>query len=140
MPKKRLSDAFCQNVALPKADGKRQVHYFERIETGLSLDFVVSYGGSKRWRAIVYRNGKPHSEGLGNYPEMKLKDAREKARAYLNDPKRIEAAKQVGTFKEVAETYLKRYVREKEIAQRRRDRKGAQDLLPEMGRQTVLGN
>jgi hypothetical protein len=31
---------------------------------------VISYGGTKSFRALTYRDGKPHYWKLGSYPQM----------------------------------------------------------------------
>ena len=64
----------------------------------------------KHFRALTYRNGKPHTIKLGNYPQMSVKEAREKARAYFNDPATYAAQTLPDTFKEVADNWFKRHV------------------------------
>src|SRR5437879_788401 len=64
----------------------RQERIFDTVCKGLVL--LVSYGGSKRWLALHYVNGKPRYHTLGHYPRndsdkqgLRLKQAREKAEA-----------------------------------------------------------
>ena len=94
----------------PSLKPPRQVSYLCYLQRGLSLQLVISYGGSKSWRALTYRDGKPHYWKLGNYPQLSVKEARKQAYAYLENPQRIEDAAKVGTFKEVAENWFKRHV------------------------------
>ena len=54
--------------------------YLHNLERGLSLVLVVSYGGTKTFRALTYVDGKPRSRKLGTYPQMSVKQARAKAR------------------------------------------------------------
>ena len=112
MPKKSITDAFVRNVKLPRKDDDNppQVAYIDTMERGLALVLVVSYGGSKTFRVLTYRNGKPRSKKLGTYPQMTVKDARAKARAYWQNPEKFEAEAQTGSFKEIADKWLKRHV------------------------------
>jgi integrase len=67
-------------------------------------------GGTKAFRVLTYRNGKPCSMWLGKYPDMTVKQARAKASECYKDPKRFAAKAEVGTFKEIAENWFKRHV------------------------------
>jgi integrase len=119
MPKKKLTD---QGVAKlkPPAKGK-QVDYFDAYMPGLVLR--LNYGGRKTWRALYYvptvaKKGKragqrismPTTRELGRYPNMTLKEARAAAKSF--DPKKALAQTDAGSFKKVAETFIKRYVDE----------------------------
>jgi hypothetical protein len=64
---------------------------------------------------MIYRNGKPRTVKLGAYPELTVKGAREKARAYFENPERFNAQAQFGSFKDVAENWFERHVKEKEL-------------------------
>ena len=110
MPAKNLTDTVVRNLKLPDKDGKRQVSYIDTLERGLALVLVVSYGGSKTFRVMTYRNGKPHSVKIGTYPRMTVKEARTRAREYFHDPKKFAAQAEVGSFKQIAENWLKRHV------------------------------
>ena len=64
-----FTDANVRRIKLPpkpKDDDDKlpQKTYFQKLERGLSLMLVVSYGGSKSWRAVTYRNSKPQSRKL----------------------------------------------------------------------------
>jgi integrase len=112
VPAKHITDAFIRNVRPPNP-GKgsaRQATYFDRIERGLALVLVVSYGGTKTFRVLTYRNGKPHSQKLGSYPQMTVKVARDKARQFFENPERFTTQTAVGSFKDVAESWFKRHV------------------------------
>src|SRR5271169_6420457 len=111
MPAKSITDAFVRNVSLPKPErGERQIAYIDTMERGLALVLVVGYGGSKTFRVMTYRNGKPRTKKLGTYPTMTVKAAREEARAYFENPQRFDAQASIGSFKEVADNWFKRHV------------------------------
>jgi Phage integrase family/Arm DNA-binding domain/Phage integrase central domain len=107
----------------------RQVSYLQRLERGLSLMLVISPGGTKRFWALTYREGKPHYWKLGRYPEQKVKQARDAAREYLRNRDRIEADAAVGSFKEVAETWFKRHVEKNQLRSQREIRRQLEKLL-----------
>jgi integrase len=108
MPAQSITDKFVRNVKLPKKDGDKQVRYIDTLERGLALVLKVSYGGSKTWSVLTYRNGKPHTYGLGKYPQVTLKQAREQAREYFENPEKVTNAAAVGSFKDVAEKWFAR--------------------------------
>jgi integrase len=111
MPSKALTDAFVRNVKLPRKDDRqKQVTYIHTLERGLALVLVVSYGGSKTWRVLTYRNGKALSRKLGTYPAITVKEARAKAREYWENPQRFEAQAEIGSFMEIAAGWIKRHV------------------------------
>ena len=112
MPAKRITDAFARTVRPPNVSqgGKRQETFIDTIERGLALVLVVSYGGSRTFRVLTYRNGKPHSQKLGTYPQMTVKAAREKARQFFENPERFAAQAAVGSFKDIAESWFIRHV------------------------------
>jgi integrase len=118
MPRKRLTEEGVRKLE-PPAQG--QVDYYDAVMPGLVLR--VNYGGAKIWRALYYvpavaKKGKkagqkismPTTHRLGAYPHLKLKEAREEARRFLADPKAALAQADSGSFREVAESFLKRHV------------------------------
>jgi integrase len=115
MPKKRLTEEGVAKLK-PPAKGK-QLDYFDAGMPGLVLR--VNYGGAKVWRALYYikkldQDGKrvtvPTTHKLGRYPHLTLKKAREKARQFLADPQKALAQADIGSFKEVAQNFIKRHV------------------------------
>jgi integrase len=134
MPAQNITDAWVRNITFPKAiealwqdrrdkakkkdqpeppkPTDKQITFIETLERGLALVLVVGYGGSKTFRVLTYRNGKPHSVKLpgGLYPHMTVKQAKAKARKYWENPQKFEAQAEVGTFKDIAENWLKRHV------------------------------
>jgi Arm DNA-binding domain len=139
MPAKTITDAFVRNV---KTDNltKRQVTYLDTLERGVALLLVVSYGGTKTFRVLTYHKGKGRTRKLGTYPALSVKEARAQAREYWENPAKVEAKEAVGTFKEVAENWIKRYVdlhklRSKPEIQRILDK----HLYPEWGDRPFLG-
>lgn len=115
MPTKRLTE---EGVRKLKPPTSQQVHdYFDAIVPGLVLR--MNYGGRKTWRALYYlkrvgKDGKrttiPTTLTLGHYPQLNLKDARDKARTFLADPHQARNHAETGSFRSVAENFLKRHV------------------------------
>src|SRR5262249_43348015 len=94
---------------LPLPPQGEQIDWFEKLSIkGRTLGLRLSYGGTKSWRVGYYVNGRPQAKTLGRYPEMGVKAARDAAHDF--DPKAANAAAQAGSFKEVAEKWLKHYV------------------------------
>jgi integrase len=113
--RKRLTEASVQRMPLP-AKGKQDDHY-DAVMPGLILR--VNYGGAKVWRALYYlkridENGKhltiPTTFKLGRYPVLSLQQARQKAREFLADPDKAKSKAEAGTFKDIAENFIKRHV------------------------------
>jgi integrase len=97
----------------PPSKQQGQVQYFEWLKKGLTLVLSVSYGGTKTWRAQFYVGGKPRTRPLGTYPELSIAKARVAAHAF--DPDAAVASSEAGTFKQVAENWLREYVDEKKL-------------------------
>lgn len=115
MPAKRLTEEGVRKLK-PPPPGK-QLDYFDQGMPGLVLR--VNYGGRKTWRALYYiknhakKRTEPRTHPLGQYPHLTLKEARDKARTFLADPQKALAHADAGTFKEVAESFVKRHVEAK---------------------------
>src|SRR5664279_3721512 len=105
MPKKRLTE---EGVKRLQPTPGKQIDYFDQGMPGLVLR--VSYGDTKTWRALFYVNHKPKTHKLGRYPVLNLKEAREAARKFLADPQAALNRSQAGSFKDVAEDFMKRHV------------------------------
>jgi integrase len=110
VPSLRFTDANVRNLKPPRADGRRQVKYFDTLQRGLALVLVVSYGGTKAWSVTTYRNGHAKAHKLGTYPHMSLKEARQQAQSYFHDAAPFEAKAATGSFREVAEDWLRQKV------------------------------
>jgi integrase len=116
MPSKRLTE---EGVRKLKPPSNGQIDYFDIGMAG-RLVLRVNYGGRKTWRALHYvkgvnkTTGKPRTEPrthpLGLYPILNLKEAREKARQFLADPQKALAQADSGSFKDVAQNFIKRHV------------------------------
>lgn len=106
MPTKTFSDKWVLNIKLKP--GERQQVYFDTKER---LVLVVGTK-AKTWRLLTYAAGKAKTIKLGRYPELSLADARQKVRDYENDPKKFAAQSNPDSFKEVAETWVRRHVDE----------------------------
>jgi integrase len=114
MLRKNLTE---EGVAKLKSPAEGQVDYFDAVTPGLILR--LGYGGSKTWlvRHYLKRAGKdgrrisiPTTAKLGRYPILKVKEARDKARVFLADPVKAKAKADIGSFRDVAENFVKRYV------------------------------
>ena len=107
MPQKTIfTEASVKRFKLPPPGA--QIDHFEKLKRGLTLTLRISYGGTKAWRVGYYVNGRPKAKTLGHYPELGVKAAR--AAAFSFDPKAANAAAAAGSFKAVAEDWVKRYV------------------------------
>src|SRR5438045_604810 len=89
----------------------KQIDIFDMRMPGLVLR--VSYGGTKTWRALFYVHGKARSFGLGRYPIVGLRQARERARAFLLNPQAALVKVTSGTVAEIVAEFLTRYVEKK---------------------------
>ena len=118
MPKKRLTE---QGVAKLKPPVTGTVDYYDAGMPGLVLR--LNYGGTKSWRALYYvptvaKSGKrkgqrismPTTHELGRFPVLSVKVARDKARAFLADPQKALAQVDAGSFRDIAENFLRRHV------------------------------
>jgi integrase len=107
-------------VAKLKTPAEGQIDYFDTLLPGLILR--LGYGGSKTWLVRHYlkrtnKDGKrvsvPTTHKLGRYPILKVKEARDRARVFLADPVKAKAKADTGSFRDVAENFVKRYVEAK---------------------------
>ena len=112
---KRLTDEAIDKLK-PPTDRQYENHYDAQVP-GLVLR--VNYGRAKVWHALHYvkklsKDGKritvPTTHRLGRYPILKVKEARDKARQFLADPQKALAQADQGSFREVAENFIKRHV------------------------------
>jgi hypothetical protein len=73
------------------------------LQTALSGAWVIAHAGDlvrrhqESWRALTYRDGKPHYWKLGTYPQVTVQQARRKAREYFENPQKVENAAEVGS-------------------------------------------
>jgi integrase len=106
--KRKLTDGFVKSVALPKKDGQRQQRYIENLERGLSLVLQVSYSGTKSFNALTYKDGKPQSFKLGQFPEMTVKEARKTAEQFRLNPQQFKQQDEIDkSFEAIAERWFK---------------------------------
>ena len=96
--------------------GKSQADYFETVIAGRSLILTLNAGGRHAWSVLFYEHGKPKRRKIGyyghsdaNFPKLSVKQARQKAIDF--DVPAYLAQGKVGSFKQVAEAWLKRHVR-----------------------------
>ena len=105
MPRKRLTQESVRK--LNPIPGK-QVSVFDAGMPGLVLG--LNPGGSKTWSALFYVSGKPRYKKLGRYPILSLAQARDAARKFLENPQKAVSETEAGTFKDVSDNFMKRYV------------------------------
>jgi integrase len=96
-----------------RQDQPVQISYYDRIERGLSLVLTIGTSGARTFSAQIYVRGRPKLRKVGSYPGLTVKDARSKAREYWSDPAKFDAQAQMGSFRDVAESWLARHVRAK---------------------------
>lgn len=117
MPKRELKDRFCEVV---KATGGQQTDYFDTVVHGLCLR--VSPAGTRTFYLIYTKatDGRRARMRLGTYPELGLKDARQKARDARGavgegrDPLAEKRARDAGqTVRDLVENYITRHAAEK---------------------------
>jgi len=119
-PKRKVSrstiftEVGVKRLALPEVG---QVDWFEKLRRGLTLVLRISYGGTRAWRVTYYVDGAARSRTIGRYPEMGVAAARKAAYAF--DPKAATASAEAGSFREVAENWIKRHVDEKGLRSKR---------------------
>jgi integrase len=106
-----FTEAAVKRLKLPAVGA--QIDYFEKLRRGLTLTLRISYGGTRAWRVGYYINSRPKAKTLGRYPELGVAAARKAAFAF--DPTAANAAAEAGSFKAVAETWLKQYVEKKRL-------------------------
>ena len=76
--------------------------------------FIQIYpSGTKAWHILYYVNAKPHTKKQGNFPLMGVKQARDTARKFEEDPQGTLAIGEVGSFAEIAEEFFRRHVQAK---------------------------
>ncbi len=115
MPRRAITEEMAAKLKTP--DGERAyVDYFDAGIRGLILR--VGYGGAKTWLVRHYlrrrnKHGKyvsvPTTHKLGRYPDLKVKQARDKAGQFLVDPDKAKITTG-DSFREVAGNFIKRYV------------------------------
>ncbi len=111
MLRKNLTEAAVAKLKPPLDRQFQLIH--DGIQPGLVLR--VSSKGRKTWVAQYYAKSVdntlvPTSKALGLYPTLKVKEAREAARMFLVDPQKAKAKTDTGSFREVAENFVKRHV------------------------------
>jgi integrase len=109
MPSKTFTDMWVANIKLKP--GERQQVYFDTKER---LVLVVGTK-AKTWRLLTYVAGKAKTRKLGRYPDLSLKDARQKARDYHDDPLKFAEQSNPDHYKQVAENWVRRHVDENKL-------------------------
>ena len=91
-----------------KSDTGQTGQCFRRGNAGPG--FGTQSGGSKTWSALFYVSGKPRYKKLGRYPILSLAQARDAARKFLENPQKAVSETEAGTFQDVSDNFMKRYV------------------------------
>jgi integrase len=87
---------------------RQYVNRYDAYMPGLVLR--INSGGAKVWHVRYYVKGAVRTHRLERYPILKVAEAREKARKFRADPQKALAQADQGSFKEVAENFIKRHV------------------------------
>ncbi len=140
MPQIKFTDRTVTNL---KPKGSKQVDYFDTATRGFGLR--VSPGGTKTWFVKYVFDGTQRRDGLGEYPAVKLAEARTMALdvkhklAFGIDPRlerRMARARRQDTFGTVAAEFIKRHT-----SRNRRGGETAQiierELLPMWGDRAI---
>ncbi|MDR1038454.1 MAG: tyrosine-type recombinase/integrase [Deltaproteobacteria bacterium] len=118
--------------------GLKPIKIFDGLKQGLCL--VVHPNGSKYWRVNYVFNGKRSQKALGIYPEVGLKEAREKAidfKKNLHDGK-LPVKVAGDTFREVAEEWAEKFFHTVTQQERERRRKFLDEVIfPQVGHMRV---
>lgn len=157
MPKKHLSAPFIKNLS---PQGKRVEYYDQHLydpetktirQKGVrGMLLRMTKAGSKSFYYRYWYNEKSKRYKIGNYPDWKLSEAREKARklaAKVNDgidpqaeKRHREKHKDPITFKELADEFKKKYLPTlKQTTRTEYSRIIDKELIPKLGRYSIKG-
>jgi integrase len=132
--------------SIPSApeEGKVQTDYWDGSLPGFGMR--VSSGGTRSWFVMYRYNGINRRMKLGNYPLMKLADARDAARAALRkaedgqDPasesKRVKV--RMDTVEDLAKLYIEQHAKPKKRSWKKDDQILNREVLPLIGRKRVV--
>jgi integrase len=132
MPAQKITDAWIRNLTWARASNRylrkksnepptkeiKQLTFIDTLDRGVALVCVLGSGGTKAWRVLTYEGGKPVSRKLGTFPAMSVKEARDKAWEYFENPEKYKAQVMAGSFKDVAENWFKRHVEHNKLRSR----------------------
>jgi integrase len=132
MPSQKITDAWIRNLTWARASSRylkkrsdklpakeiKQLTFIDTLDRGVALVCVLSSGGTKAWRVLTYEGGKAVSCKLGTFPAMSVKDARDKAWDYFENPEKYKSQALAGSFKDVAENWFKRHVEHNKLISR----------------------
>jgi integrase len=111
---RQLTEAMVDKLKPPTE--RQYDNIYDALVPGLVLR--VNRGGRKAWHVLFYENGKPRTKQLERYPILKVREAREAARAFRADPQKALAKADAETFKQVAEDWLRDHVEAKGLRTR----------------------
>ena len=143
MPARSLTDAYVK--AARCETGKRVLEIRDTDVRGLELRVLA--GGTKSWRLHYTRrsDGRRRAIALGTYPNVPLKEARRKAKAYQTqiedesvraDPAEVRRARKAAeTFKELSDDWLELHAKPNKAPRAVADDQSmlARHVLPEIG-------
>src|SRR5262249_52554686 len=120
MPSQKITDAWIRNLTWARASNRylkqksekppakeiKQLTFIDTPDRGVAVVCVLGSGGTKAWRVLTYEGGQPVSRKLGTFPAMSVKEARDKAWEYFENPEKYKAQVMAGSFKDVAENWF----------------------------------
>ena len=113
MSTRHFTDAEVRRLKLPA--GKTQQDHFETQAPGRSLVLTHNASGRKTWSVMFYQQGKPKRRKIGffeyqdaEFPALNCKQAREAVRTF--DVRDYLQRGKTGSFRDVAESWLKGHV------------------------------
>jgi integrase len=136
MPHKQFTDQWVRSDRCLAPPGK-SIDWIDEIVSRLLLR--VNRGGSRTWRCLYYVNSRPRTFKLGRFPDLSVKQARQQARVFLEDPQKALAKRQVGTFEEIAGDFIRRHVEKSGLRTKSQiERVLKRYIYPELGKRQFL--
>lgn len=111
MPTIAMTDRWIRNL---KPEAGKRLSYSDASIKAENLGGQLVLRASDKSRVFYVRhyvNARPAYYRLGKYPRLGLQEAKEKTRAFLENPEQAE----IGTLKDECEKFLKRYVKKKKL-------------------------
>jgi len=132
MPSQKITDAWIRNLTWARASNRylkqrsdkassrdiKQLTFIDTLDRGVALVCVLSSGGTKAWRVLTYKGGRAFTRKLGTFPAMSVKEARDQAWEYFENPDKYKAQAVADSFKDVAENWFKRHVEHNKLRSR----------------------
>jgi integrase len=133
-----------RSIAGIETPGKGRVEHWDDTLPGFGLR--VSSGGAKTWVLMYRYGGRPRRLTIGSYPRLGLADARDKARAALQEVHKghdpagdKQAERRAETFGELATDFLNRYAKQRNRRWKETERIIDRELRPKWRNHKVAG-